>query len=120
MNRNPATNPADSDDLLRAAGPADRPGVRPANEEPPADALWTVVEVGRYLRIPPSSIYKMTARQAAVRIPHIHIGGKLRFRRTDVDRWLTLLTISNIEVLTRIRDRAAKETHGHDSQTEAR
>jgi excisionase family DNA binding protein len=120
MNRHPATNTEDSGALSKVAGPADRPGVRPADEDPPADALWTVVDVGRYLRIPPSSIYKMTARHAAVRIPHIHIGGKLRFRRADVDRWLTLLTISNIEVLARVRDRAAKETHGHHSQTAAR
>ena len=40
-----------------------------------------------------SSVYKMTARKAAVRIPHIRIGGKLRFRQSDIDRWLTLLTV---------------------------
>jgi hypothetical protein len=56
----------------------------------------------------------MTAKHAAVRIPHIHIGGKLRFRRADVDRWLTLLTTSNIETLTRVRQKVDEATHGHD------
>jgi excisionase family DNA binding protein len=122
MHRNPSTKTADSGELPRAAGPADRPDVRPGAQESvdSVEPLWNVVDVGRYLRISPSSIYKMTARNAAVRIPHIHIGGKVRFRRTDVDRWLTLLTTSKIDALTRIRDRAANVIHGHDSQTEAR
>lgn len=82
-------------------------------ETEPVDALWSVREVSPYLRVPISSIYKMTAKGAAVCIPHIHIGGKLRFRRTDVDHWLSLLTVSNIETLARARERALEVTHGH-------
>ena len=72
------------------------------------DRLWDIRDVSQYLHVPVSSIYKMTARQAAVRIPHIHIGGKLRFRRSDVDRWLTLLTTSNIETLARMREAVSR------------
>ena len=103
-------------DLGRVARPGDRPGHRPAPVEAP-DGLWDVADVGAYLRIPVSSIYKMTARRATVRIPHIRIGGALRFRRCDIDRWLTLLTTSNIEALSRMRQKGTKAAHGHDSQT---
>jgi hypothetical protein len=65
------------------------------------------------------SIYKMTARKAAIKIPHIRIGGKLRFRQADVDRWLTLLTVSNVEHLSRMRQKASQVTHAHYPQAEA-
>lgn len=98
-------------DSPRTAQPGDRPGHRPEADRAatmPAgrgDSLWDVTAVAAYLQIPISTVYKMTARKASVRIPHIRIGGKLRFRRSDVDRWLTLLTISNLEVLTRMRQK---------------
>lgn len=108
MSTNQPIIAGDVPDSGRAAAPGDRPGVPPGAAESPADTLWTVREVAHYLRLPVSSIYKMTARAAAVRIPHIHIGGTLRFRRVDVDRWLTLLTISNIETLARMRERVSR------------
>ena len=60
----------------------------------------------------------MTARKAAVRIPYIRIGGKLRFRPADVDRWLELLSVSNLETLIRVRQKVLKASHGHHSQTQ--
>jgi excisionase family DNA binding protein len=78
------------------------------------EPLWDIAAVSDYLQVPVSSIYKMTARKVAVRIPHIRIGGKLRFRRSDVDRWLTLLTTSNLEVLERGRQKASEVTYGDD------
>jgi excisionase family DNA binding protein len=105
----------------RAARPGDRPEDR-TGADPRAGngALWDVAAVSAYLQIPVSSIYKMTARKAAVRIPHIRIGGALRFRQSDVDHWLTLLTTSNIEALSKMRQKLSKVTHGHDSQTTTR
>lgn len=104
----------------RASRPADRPGVRPEEQTPATDgSLWEIAEVGAYLKLPVSSVYKMTAAKAVVRIPHIRIGGKLRFRRSDVDRWLTLLTVSNLEVLSRMQEKASRVIHGHHSQTQA-
>jgi hypothetical protein len=58
----------------------------------------------------------MTGPKASVRIPHIRIGGLLRFRPSDVEQWLTLLTVSNIDTLARMRDASRKATHGHHSQ----
>ena len=106
----------------RAARPAVRPGDRP-DERPepstaPVDHLWDVAGVAAFLQVPTSAIYKMTARKAAIRIPHIRLGGKLRFRRADVDRWLTLLTTSNLDALARVRSKTQQVIHGNDSQTE--
>ena len=97
---------------------AARPGVRPV-EEPTQDSaldggLWSIEEVSSYLQVPVSSIYKMTARGSATPIPHIRIGGRLRFRRDDIDRWVSLQTTSNLQALERIRQKALKVTHGHD------
>ena len=105
----------------RAARPGDRPEDRTgANPRAGRGSLWDITDVSAYLKIPVSSIYKMTARKAAVRIPHIRIGVKLRFRQSDVDRWLTLLTTSNIEALSKMRQKVFTVTHGHDSQTATR
>jgi excisionase family DNA binding protein len=93
---------------------------QPASEDAGPSALWDVHGVAAYLQIPVSSIYKMTAAQSAVRIPHIRIGGKLRFRRADVDQWLTLLTVSNLDVLARMRKKVSQVSYGDDSQASAR
>lgn len=80
--------------------------------------LWSIQEVSGYLQIPVSSIYKMTARKAGVRIPHIRIGKKLRFRQSDVDLWLRLLTVSNLETISRMRQKVSAVSHGENSQTQ--
>ena len=98
----------------RAARPGDRPADRPGASPSRAGALWDIGDVSVYLQMPVSSIYKMTGPRAAVRIPHIRIGGKIRFRQADVDRWLTLLTTSNIEALEKLRQKVSKVTHGND------
>lgn len=108
-------------DSPRAARPGDRPGDRTgANLRIGGGSLWDIADVSEYLQIPVSSIYKMTARKAPVRIPHIRIGGTLRFRQSDVDQWLTLLTTSNIEALSKMRQKVSKVNHGNDPQTAPR
>ena len=104
----------------RAARPGDRPGDRTGATRRIGDSLWDIADVSEYLQVPVSSIYKMTARKAPVQIPHIRIGGTLRFRQSDVDQWLTLLTISNIEALSKMRQKVSKVNHGDDSQTAPR
>jgi|SRR5579862_859055 len=103
----------------RAARGSARGSTRSVGEAQSHDteSVWNIGEVADYLRLSVHSIYKMTARKAAVRIPHIRIGNKLRFRRADVDRWLTLLTISNMEALAKMRQKGIHATHGHDPQT---
>ncbi len=102
----------------RAARTAPRPVVR-TGDPVPDGALWGVVEVGSYLGISYHAIYRMTGRKAAVHIPHIRIGGKLRFRKADVDRWLTLLTVSNLETLSKMRQKASQVNHANHPQAEA-
>jgi len=104
----------------RAARPELRPEVRtgPVQAAEAPDALWSVSEVGAFLKIPASSIYKLTARKSRAPIPHILIGGRLRFRRSDIEQWLTLLSVSNLEVLARMRKKSTQVTHGNHSQAE--
>ena len=109
-----AMNSSESADVARAARPGERPSDRPDRGGQLADSLWSVGEVSAYLQLSTHSVYKMTARKASVRIPHIRIGGKLRFRRVDVDRWLSLLTVSNLDTLTKMRGLASKGKHGND------
>ena len=112
--QNDPRNVTDSGESPRAAGPGDRPDIRTGVEEPLSNPrLWDVAEVSAYLRVPKSAVYKMTARTATVPIPHIRLGGRLRFRRHDIDTWLSLLATSQPETLERIRRKALKVTHGH-------
>jgi hypothetical protein len=69
------------------------------------DYLWTIRDTARYLRMPVSSIYKMTAARASVSMPHLKIAGRLRFRKGDIDRWLDLLLVSNVPALVRVREK---------------
>lgn len=94
-----------------APQPAQRPGERPG--------LWTVEDVAQYLQIPLSSVYRMTARKARLRIPHIRLGSNLRFRQADIDQWLSLLTVSNLDALRKLHDKARQATHGKNPQAEA-
>jgi excisionase family DNA binding protein len=67
--------------------------------------LWGIEEVSSYLGIPQSSIYKMTAKGV---IPHVKLGGRVRFRQADIDRWLDLLVVSNMKTLARAKEIAGR------------
>jgi excisionase family DNA binding protein len=62
--------------------------------------LWGIEEVASYLGIPQSSIYKMTSRGV---IPHVKLGGRVRFRQADIDRWLDVLMVSPLPALDKAR-----------------
>jgi len=55
---------------------------------PPSDPLsiWTSDEAAQYLRIHPRTLTRMAQRGE---IPSIQIGRLWRFRRIDLDEWLT-------------------------------
>jgi excisionase family DNA binding protein len=72
------------------------------------DALWGVKDVAAYLRVPVGSVYKMTAKSARTTIPHVKLGNLLRFRKADIDRWLDLLAVSNLETLEKAKQAAAR------------
>lgn len=63
------------------------------------EGLWGIEEVAEYLQLPQSSVYKMTSAKRGALIPHLKLGGRLRFRKADIDRWLDLLTVGNLESL---------------------
>ncbi len=67
--------------------------------------LWKIGEVAQYLRVPWSSVSKMTAPKGSLRIPHVRIQGRLRFRKADIDRWLEVLAVSNTKMLAKIKER---------------
>lgn len=61
--------------------------------------LWKTPDVAQYLGIPLSSVYKMTGRKSRIRLPHIRIAGKVRFRKDDIDRWLEQFAVTNHSML---------------------
>ena len=84
------------------------------------DRLWSVSDVAAYLNIPVSSVYKMTGKKARLRIPHLRIAGRLRFRKTAIDHWLELLTVSDVDVLSKAIGKARVRSHGLHPPQEAR
>ncbi len=67
--------------------------------------LWKISDVAEYLGVPRRSIYKMTGPKSVIRIPHMRIAGKVRFRKTEVDRWLDQFAVSTGESGTNYRAR---------------
>lgn len=47
--------------------------------------LLTVNEVAAQLQISSKHLYRLTAQK---RIPHLRVGGSLRFRQEEIDAWL--------------------------------
>lgn len=87
-----------------------------ATDDPRAANLWDIHDVSAYLKVPVNSLYKLTAKGAVFRIPHLRIAGRLRFRRSDIDAWLEVLTTSDVDRVKRIRERVKEIRHGNDSQ----
>ena len=59
------------------------------------DSLMTVRELSGYLKIPRSTIYKMTCAKT---IPYLKIGGHLRFNKATIDEWLNAASVSPLAV----------------------
>lgn len=67
------------------------------------ECLWKISDVAQYLGIPLSSVYKMTGPKAVLRIPHIRIAGKVRFRKDDIDLWLNQLMVATSGLFAKLR-----------------
>jgi excisionase family DNA binding protein len=65
--------------------------------------LWKISDVAQYLGIPLSGVYKMTGPKSAIRIPHIRIAGKVRFRKDDIDQWLDHHVVSTKGIFAKLR-----------------
>jgi hypothetical protein len=57
--------------------------------------ILTKYQVAEMLQIAPEAVHELTRARSQARhdhpIPFIKVAGKLRFRKTDVDRWLDRL-----------------------------
>lgn len=67
---------------------AEVPGSRPPLD---ADALLTVHDVARILKVPLSWVYERTRRRTRDRLPHIKMGKYVRFRLADIYAYLEKL-----------------------------
>jgi excisionase family DNA binding protein len=57
-----------------------------SQESPSANCLLTVPDVAGYLQLAEQTIYRMVCEK---RIPHIHVGRTVRFRKNELDEWMT-------------------------------
>ena len=71
--------------------------------------LWKISDVAQYLGIPLSGIYKMTGPKSGLRIPHVRIAGKVRFRKADIDEWLNLLAVKDDGLLAKVQARISRK-----------
>ena len=55
------------------------------------DKLLTVEEIAEYLNLKPSTIYQWTHQGF---IPHIKIGNRVRFRMSQIEKWLERKTVN--------------------------
>lgn len=81
---------------------------RPMREATGGDSLWGIADVALYLGVPRSAIYKMTAPKSRNPIPHFKLGRLLRFRKADIDAWLSLWAVSPVDALSRAQRLARK------------
>ena len=57
-------------------------------DSPMGSMILTIAEAAEYLAIPKSTLYTWRARRAGFGPPAIKIGGCLRYRRADLDKWV--------------------------------
>lgn len=55
------------------------------NDNPQIERLWTFQDVAVYLHTTRQNIYKLIKED---KFPRIEMGGRIRFRKSDVDAWL--------------------------------
>ena len=72
------------------------------------DRLWGIEDAADYLGVPVSAVYKMTSQRSRSPIPHVKLGGRLRFRKADLDRWLDLLSVGSLETLSKVKTAARR------------
>ncbi len=63
------------------------------------DTIFDVQGLSEYLKVTPKWIYERTHLKE---IPHIKIGGQLRFRKRDIDKWLASFNVPAMNTTKRI------------------
>ncbi|MFC1714279.1 helix-turn-helix domain-containing protein [Candidatus Poribacteria bacterium] len=80
MQRNPIDNSSES------SYHSGIPGLKDGKESvAELEKLLTVQDISSLLRVPKSYVYWLTHQK---KIPHMKINGHLRFRQSDIDKWL--------------------------------
>jgi excisionase family DNA binding protein len=77
--------------------------VPPAADTP---SLLNVEQAAAYLSLSPSTVYKLSSRGE---LPHVKLGGRLRFRRGDLDAYIERHKAGRDEVLAHARSARARE-----------
>jgi len=72
-------------DVIQISRPVTHSQLETSPQRDPG-SVWTSDEAAQYLRINPRTLTRMARRGE---IPSIQIGRLWRFRRTDLDDWLT-------------------------------
>jgi len=62
------------------------------------DTLWTVEDLAEYLAVPVQDVQEMISQKS---IPHVKIGEHMRFRRSEIDRWLDRLAVPCLDRTSR-------------------
>ena len=57
--------------------------------------VMTVSEVAVYLRVNPQTVYR---KAKAGELPPLRIGRAIRFRRTELDEWMKMVSLGSREV----------------------
>ena len=52
------------------------------------EPLWTKEQAAAYLQVRPKTIYALTRKRNRHTLPYLSVGKFLRFRKSDIDRWL--------------------------------
>jgi excisionase family DNA binding protein len=55
------------------------------------EALLTIQEVADFLKVPVSWVYARTRRRGIDRFPHLKVGKYVRFKRSEVEKFLERL-----------------------------
>lgn len=63
------------------------------------DTVFNVEGLAQYLKVSPKWIYERTHLKE---IPHNKIGGQLRFRKKDIDKWINSYNVPAINTPERI------------------
>ncbi len=59
--------------------------MNPASAEVRGDPLFKIQEAAQYLRVARQTLYNLVNRKE---IPFLKAGGSLRFRKSELDKWL--------------------------------
>lgn len=65
----------------------------------PEDVIFDVKGLADYLKVSSQWLYERTHLKE---IPHIKIGGQLRFKKRDIDKWLASFNVPSVNTPQRV------------------